>query len=194
MQMEMPTTAFICDLDAVEPAAPVAAKFAVTQPCEPFLQLVNVATVHGHYVLNGQHDVFRLADFACPPCYGCGAAFGQFRLTFGTVKAVASVAKDLHGMASAALGVNELLVAIFQYGRFFGHARLPKFGRNGQFVHRSGFPELAEHQSACRNLPSYSPCLKLKGTGLLKATFVEGGHLREGDIEFRLVRYRFRSG
>ena len=140
VQMKMPATAFICDFDAVEPAAPVAAKFSVAQPREPLFDFVHVAARQRGDVLHGEDNVFRLADFDCPPCNGCGATFGKLWLTFWTVEAVAPVAKDLDFVAVIALSINETGMAIFENFGFFTHPGFAELGRDRDFVGCGCFP------------------------------------------------------
>ena len=126
-------------------------------------------------------NVLRLADFNRPPGNGCGPAFGELRLTFGAVEAVAPVAKDLDFVAVVALGVNQPAVTVLQNFGLFAHPGFLELRGDREFVSCGGFPELAEHQFACCDLPSYSRCLKFKGFWAKRGVF--GGVGSQGASE-----------
>ena len=56
-------------------------------------------------------------------------------------------------------------VAVLQNFGLFALPGFPELRGYREFLHRGGFPKLTEHQFAWCDLPSYSRCLKFKGTG-----------------------------
>ena len=141
MQVQVPTVAFVGQLQRIETAAPVAGEFAATEPAKPALEFLDVGFGQVGNITDGEHYVLGLLDQLRPPFNRLAAFTSEAGLALGAEELIAPVWEPANLPAVVALGNGVVGMAILQGLGEVGPVGLARFGRYGLFVDRLTGPK-----------------------------------------------------